>query len=64
MGDPWVSLSTEIRPSKNTNGAITEQYVVRKFTYKSDNTMEGVMTYSEDPQGTIPSFSYYFRGHS
>ena len=50
----WVSLSPEIRPSKNPDGTIKPFFLERSFVYLAEDRFELTVTHYADPFGKVP----------
>ena len=59
----WVSLTPEIRPSKNPDGTLKPFYLSRTFVYRSDDSFDlAVLNYAE-PFGKVPIAKIEISGH-
>ena len=59
----WVSLATEIRPTRNPDGTLKPFYLKRDFRYLGDDRFELVIVNSADANGAVPLARIGIKGH-
>jgi hypothetical protein len=59
----WVSLATEIRPSKNPDGSLKPFYLKRDFKYSGGDRFELTVVNSADANGAVPLVRIGIKGH-
>jgi len=58
----WVSISCELRPTANPDGAPTPTYLTRDFTYDASGGFSASITVYADPACLAPTIVYDFSG--
>jgi hypothetical protein len=63
-GGDWVSIAPEVRPSsgKNPDGSLKPFYLMRKFSYFTDDTFELTVTNYYDAYGKVPLAKMFING--
>jgi hypothetical protein len=59
----WVSISPEVRPSKNPDGTIKPFFLTRSFVYLTEDRFELTVTNWADPFGKVPIARIDLGGH-
>ena len=59
----WVSVTPEIRPSKNADGTLKPFYLSRRFAYRPDDRFELTVTSFADPFGKVALSKIEIAGH-
>jgi len=59
----WISLATEVRPSRNPDATLKPFYLTRDFKYLGADRFELTIVNSADANGTVPLARIGIRGH-